>query len=257
MTRFILLILILLTVAAGACSSRKNKLDHRNMIPEKELTSIITDLYISDGLLTLPRIHHWYSPLDSLSTYNEVIVKHGYTKEAMDKTMKYYFIKNPKKLIKIYDEVLAVLSEMESRYQKEVTIMQSKISNLWSGPEFYSSFDSSEADSTDFDTNVGTSGVYALTFTVTVYPYDESVNPRLTAFTCHPDSIDTGKRHYIKTINYIKDGLPHTYYVTVNVLNRSDYHLRGLLYDYDNCQEGWGKHFTIEKIYYTYSSLAL
>jgi hypothetical protein len=257
MTRFILFILILFFVVTGACTSRKNKLDRRNLIPEKELTSIITDLYITDGLLTLPKINYSYPQLDSLSSYKEVIQKHGYTKETMDKTMKYYFVKNPKQLIKIYDQVLAVLSEMESRYDKEVTVLQARISNLWKGNDFYYFPDPSVSDSTNFDITVVNPGIYTLSFTVTLYPDDQSVNPRMTAYTCNPDSIETGKRHYIKTINYIKDGQPHTYSLKINAQKKSDYHIRGLLYDFDNCQRNPEKHLRIEKIFYTYTSVAL
>lgn len=257
MNRLNLSILILLSVVSFACSRRENKLDHRDMIPEKELTSILTDIYITDGLLSLPRINNLFPHLDSLPEYTKVIEKHGYTKETMDKTIKYYFVKKPKQLIKIYDQVLAILSEMESRYEKEVSLMQSKISNLWKGKELYLFPDPSVVDSTNFDMTVVMTGIYTLTFTLTLYPDDQSVNPRITAYQCNPDSIETGKRQYIRTMNYIKDGQPHTYSLTINVREKSDYHLRGLLYDYDNIQDDWGKHVKIEKIFYTYTSVAL
>jgi len=257
MNRFAFLILILFSVITGACSSRKNKLDRSNLIPEKELTSLITDLYITDGLLSLPEIRNWYPQIDSLSGYKEVLEKHGYTKKNMDKTMKYYFIKNPKKLIKIYDQVLATLSEMESRYTKEVTLMQNRASNLWRGKDFYSFPDSSAPDSTDFDITVNIPGTYTLSFTVTLYPDDQSVNPRITAYTCHPDSVETGKRQYIKTLNYIKDGQPHTYLLIIKAQKKSEYHLRGKLFSFDNCLDNWEKHLRIEKIFYTFTAGAV
>ena len=40
--------------------------------------------------------------------------------------MKYYFIKNPKKLIKIYDQVLGILSEMESLVEKEAVMAEAQ-----------------------------------------------------------------------------------------------------------------------------------
>ena len=114
MIRFSFLILIILSISLGSCSGRKNKLDKKNLIPEKELISILTDIHLADGLLALPRINSWASSLDSITSYYQVIEKHGYTKEIMDKTMKYYFLKEPKKLNKIYDQVLGRLSAMES-----------------------------------------------------------------------------------------------------------------------------------------------
>ena len=249
--RFTHLILILFIVFVLACTGRVNKLDSSNMIPEKELPSLITDLYLSDGLLSLVPIRNMYDKMDSTSCYREVIERHGYTKDAMDKTMKYYFIKKPKQLIKIYDQVLAKLSEMDSRFEKETSALQSKITNYWTGKSFYSFPDPSGKDSTHFEMTVPAAGLYKLTFTVTLYPDDQSLHSRITVYTCHPDSIETGERHYLKTLNYIKDGMPHTYVMYVKASNKSDFHLRGLLYDFDNYLDGRGKHLRIEKISYT------
>src|ERR1035437_8251380 len=107
--RFALLMLMMISLLTGSCSGRKNKLDDKNLIPEKELVSLLTDIHLADGLLTLPKINSWTSSLDSISTYYQVIEKHGYTKEIMDKTIKYYFINDPQKLNKIYDQVLGIL----------------------------------------------------------------------------------------------------------------------------------------------------
>jgi len=257
MIRFTLLILILFLLIAGSCSSRKNKLDRSNLIPEKELVPILTDVHIADGLLTLPKIHYWFSSLDSLSAYYDIIEKHGYSKETMDKTMKYYFIKNPRKLIKIYDQVLGILSEMESLVEKEAVLAEGRIENLWTGKKFYSFPDPSGTDSTRFDITLNRTGIYTLAFSATLFPDDQSVNPRMTAFLCHPDSIETRKRDYIETINYIKDGQPHTYTLIVNVPENITLHFRGWLYDFDNHPDEWEKHVRIENISITYTTAAV
>lgn len=257
MTRATILILILFSLIAGSCSGRKNKLDRRNMIPERELISVLTDLYITNGLLPLPKINHLYTAQDSISSYREVFEKHGYSKETFDKTMKYYFIKNPKQLIKIYDQALATLSEMEARFEKEVVVLQSRVSNLWTGKDFYLFPDLAGIDSTDFNITAGITGIYTISYTVTLYPDDQSVNPRMTAYTCNPDSIETGKRHYIPTINYIKDGQPHIYSININSGDKSRLHFRGLLYNFDNYPDESGKHLRIEKISFIYSSGAV
>jgi len=255
--RFTLLILILFSLTAGSCSSRKNKLERSNLIPEKKLVSILTDIYIADGLLILPKIHNLLYSLDSLSTYYQIIEKHGYTKETMDKTMKYYFIKNPKKLIMIYDQVLGILSEMESLFEKEVILEQERAKNLWRGKEFYSFPDPSGTDSALFNITLNRTGIYTLTFSATLFPDDQSLNPRITAYSCHPDSIDTGKRHYIETINYIKDGQPHTYTLEINVSENTTLHLTAWLYDFDNHPDDSEKHLRIEKISFTYTKVAV
>jgi hypothetical protein len=246
--RFALVIIIICSLLAGSCSGRKNKTDRRNLIPEKDLVPILTELYITDGLLTLTKVRSWFTPIDSVSTYYYVIEKHGYTKETMDKTMKYYFIKNPKGLIKIYDQVLSRLSEMESLTDKELFQTQGRIPNLWTAREYYSFPDPSGTDSANFDINIKSPGIYALKFTVTLFPDDQSLNTRLSLYTCHPDSIYTGKRKYYDTMNYIKDGQPHIYTLIITVPKNTTSGLSGCFYCFDNYFDEWGKHVIIDNI---------
>jgi hypothetical protein len=257
MTRFAFLILLIISLMNGSCSGRKNKLDKKNLIPEKELASILTDIHIADGLLFIPKISTRYYFIDSIDNYRLIIEKHGYTKEAMDRTMKYYFIENSKKLSKIYDQVLGILSETESRVAKELIIEKPHPENLWPGKDFYSFPDLSGKDSTMFDINLNRTGFYSLTFTVSIFPDDQSSKPGLTLYTCNPDSIDTGKRRYIKTVHYLKDGRPHTYIQTIPVQERKAIHLRGWLYDFDNPSLSLKKHVKIENISLTFSSAAV
>lgn len=250
----ILLIVALAAMAGMSCSSRKNKIDRSEKIPEKDLTSIIADIYITDGVLTMPSVHRLNIPNDSLGAYKDVIEKHGYTKEAMDKTMRFYFIKKPKKLIKIYDKVLAKLSELESVYDREASIILTRTSNLWKGEDFYIFPDPSGTDSTNFDIRIPYPGKYIISFTATLYPDDQTSGTRMIAYTCHPDSLITGKKHYINTFGYIKDGHPHYYYYTINALDVSHMRVRGRLYDFDNYPEKSGMHLVIEKISFTSTS---
>lgn len=252
MSRVTLLIFILVPLIAGSCSGRKNKLDQKNLIPEKELVSILTDIHLADGLLTLPRIQTWFYSIDSISSYYYIIERKGYSKEIMDKTMKYYFMNEPKRLMEIYDEVLGKLSEMESLIEKELSLSALRMLNLWTGNEIYFFPDPSGADSTQFDIPLKFSGDYTLTFSATLFPDDQSLNPRMEAYTCHPDSIKTGKRKFIKALNYIKDGQTHTYSFIFNVPKKSTLHLRGWLYDFDNFSDEWEKHVIIKNISFTF-----
>jgi hypothetical protein len=165
-------ILFIIAFAALSCSHPKVQLDNNKLIPEKELISILIDIHITDGLLALPRINTTYSILDSITTYYHVIEKHGYTKDMMDKTMKYYFIKDPKRLNKIYDIVLERLSEMESRIEKRSYVEQARLSNLWPGKDFYAA-PSTGNGSAGFDITLSKQGFYRLAFTTTVYPDDQ------------------------------------------------------------------------------------
>jgi hypothetical protein len=257
MIRLVFLILITMSLIISSCESRRSKIDRKNLIPENELVSILTDIYLTDGLIGMPRIAMKYSPFDSISTYNHIIDEHGYTKEIMDNSMKYYFIKDTKKLIKIYDKVLGILSEMESRVRRDIEKTKPETGKLWPGPDFYSFPDPSGTDSAFFDISFTKPGSYTLTAKVTLFPGDQSLNPRLTAFTCHPDSIETGKREYIQPVYYLKDGHEHQYSLTFTVPLKTTMHVRGCFYDFSNNPDDWGKHLVIRNIDVTYSLVAI
>jgi hypothetical protein len=254
MSRILIHILLILTVVSASCSARKNKLETKNLIPEKELISLLTDIHIADGLLALPRINAKYSSLDSISTYYLIIEKHGYTKERFENTMKYYFIKNPKRLNKIYDQVLGNLSEMDTRVQKESFQDVARNANLWRGNEFYAMPSRGNKDSTAFGLRLPKAGFYTLAFTVTLYPDDQSFNPEAYVYSVSADSADSGKRRYLKSVQYLKDGRPHLYYLTLNVSENANLYLGGWLLYYENRHEGTWTHFIIDNISLTVSS---
>lgn len=257
MTRYTFLLLVLILMTAGACSSRNQKLDRKTIIPKKDLTSIISDVYITDGLMTIPKIRYFYDASDSLSSYKNVIEKHGYTKEDMDHTIEYYYIKDPKALIEIYEQVLATFSEMETRYEKEIGIMQSHSLNLWTGDMTYSLPDPAGNDSASFDIAVKLQGAFILSFTATVYPEDESVNPGFRAYVINPDSLSTGKKRYLNEVKYFKDGQPHDYNIRINCSDKPNHNLIGLFYDIDNNPDYSGSRLIIENISYSLTSVAL
>jgi len=254
MIRFILIILIIFSLFIESCTGRKNKPDHSELIPDKDLISIISEVYLADGLLTIPKIHHWFSPGDSILPYYQVIEKYGYSKETMDKTMKYYMINKPEKLTKIYDMALGVLSEMGSYFEIEIQEEAKRNRNLWRGRRFYSFPVPASTDSACFLIKLPIRAIYTLDFSATRYPDDQSVNPRITVFLCNADSLETGKKQYIKTLGYIKDGHPHTYSLTVEVPDKTSAYFSGCFLDMDNHPDQAYKHARFDNISITYTT---
>jgi len=209
--KYISVILISVSVIAGSCTGRKNKIEHKNLIPEDELITILTEVYIASGVLTLPRVSNLYASTDTLSAYARIVEQHGYTQEKMDRTIRFYFIKNPKKMIKIYDNVLGRLSEMDSRIGKEAPLLRSDLLNLWSGDFSFSIPDPSFNDRNHINFQIPVSGMYSIKYTLTVYPDDQSINPRLGLYIFNTDSIATGKKYYFPSLPFPKDGRPHAY----------------------------------------------
>jgi hypothetical protein len=247
MTRIKLFTIIMFLFTVTACSSRKNKLEKSDLIPEKDMISIIKDIYLANGLLNLPTVHRWYSPTDSLATYREVIGKYGYTKDAMDQTLKFYFVRKPKNLVKIYDQVLGQLSALDSRIEKTLNQIEARAANYWKGsdPVIYPALDN--GDSTYFSVIIKP-GAYTFTYTLTLYPDDCSFSPRMSAWYFHRDSVGIGKRHFINTPCYVKDGLPHTYVNNIVIPGKAFVVLRGYLYNFENYPPEFNKHLRFEKI---------
>lgn len=257
MTRLTLLLLIMISLIAGSCSGNKNNQAGKNLIPEKDLISILSDVYIADGLLSLPNIRTRYASYDSVTTYIHVIESHGYTKTSMDKTMEYYFIKNPQKLIEIYDKVLADLSQKESLIEKEVLLTSTHRENQWPGKEFYFFSGTSFDNYACFNTKLWKKGTYTLRFSATVFPDDQSMHPGLDGFVCNPDSIITGKRSYIESIDYIKDGRQHSYSISIKVPEKTTLYFSGSLYNFENNPEYCEIHAEFQNISLSYLETSL
>lgn len=241
----IFIVILAVFIASVSCFKRKTEVERNNLIEQDQMIDILTDLYITDGLLILPLVHHWYEPKDSIAAYRDVIESHGETKEDFDRTIKFYFVKKPKQLMKMYEQVLARLSEMESRYDQETARFQAQVGKMWKGKETLT-----QTDTTVFNIKNDFWNIYYLSFTATVLPEDQSVNPRPVIFTVHPDSALSGTRHYVNTINYIKDGLPHRYVYQINDPNKSRLLLMGNLFAKDN--NPVEQHFLIEEISLSY-----
>jgi len=248
MTRFILSIIIIFPLLIGSCTSRKGKVDKKDLVPEKELVSIIKEVYLADGLLSLPNVRRQFLDLDSIAAYSSIIAKHGYTKEIMDKTLKYYFYTDPKRLIAVYDQVLGIFSEQESIFEKESLVAQRAMNSYWNGKDHYYLPGPAGNDSTLFNIRLNGQGIYSLTLTVILFTDDQSLNPGISAYTCHPDSADTGRKKYLKKMNFIRDGLPHTYTLIIKVPVKTNLRVKGQLFDFDNNPQNVENHVILENI---------
>jgi hypothetical protein len=249
MRRYILPVLIAFSVLAFSCSGRKNKAEHKDIIPEKDLISILTDVHMADGLLTLPRINYLFSSGDTLSSYIDIIEKYGYTKDQMDRTMRFYFIKRPKKLVKIYDKVLGGISELESRVSSELPAFYgNREVNVWPGKSFYSIPDPRGRDTAWFDFPVDFVGIYNLKFTLTIYLDDQSVDPHNGVYFLHSDSTGNEKRIYFPEVHYLKDGKPHNYSILLKQDLSTPLRLRGWFVDQENQAPFIERHITVDNI---------
>jgi hypothetical protein len=231
----IMLMTVFIILITGACLNKiESEADNKNLIPEKAFITILTDAYLADGLLTIPQLHDKFSNRDSVSTYIDIIEGHGYTYDAMNRTLKYYFIKKPKNMIRIYDEVLGKLSEMESRNELELLAVTPAAKNLWTGKPLYELNDTAGISSADFSITVNPNITFFFEFSVTIFPDDKTYNPCLISWYNNADSAETGKRTYLLPVKYIKDGRPHIYRVIDKVNFTYPVVFKGSLMNFEN-----------------------
>ncbi len=246
--RNILPLMLAFSIVIGSCTGRKSKAEHRDLIPENDLVEILRDVHLTDGLLSMPGINYKYSFGDSISSYIDVIESHGYTKQQMDRTMRFYFVKRPKKLVSVYDKVLGSLSALESRIDKEIPGFRSNAQNLWTGKDYYSFPDPFGKNPESLDIPLVYLESYNIRFTMTLFPSDCTGNPRPDLYLSHTDSLGNEKKIYFSALPYIKDGYPHTY--TIHSTNKlpPPVRLRGWFINQDESSMERERNYTVSNI---------
>ena len=228
-----------------SCTGSIDNPSKKGLIPEKKLTSLLTEIQLANGLISNAFIQDWVPKLDS-TTYNYIAEKHGYTKETIDKTLHYYFLKKPKKLVDIYEKAQATLSEMESLLDKQIKLEAEKKANIWTGERSYY-YPVSEKN-VDFEISIFGSDSYMLKFTATLFPDDQSINAKAKLFAVRADSVLSGRRFFFETPNYIKDGRPHDYEIKITVEQYRSMILKGSLYDITNNITERQRHISFENV---------
>ncbi|MDX9812157.1 MAG: DUF4296 domain-containing protein [Bacteroidales bacterium] len=251
--RIVLAVLVTLLLVSESCTSRKGKAEHKDLIPEEDLIPILTDLYLTDGILSIPKIRLHYQQVDSLAPYKDIIAGHGYDMETMDRTMKFYFVRKPKKLIRIYDRVLSRLSTMESEYMSLMPEVSERKGDLWEGRSFYHLPGLAASDTGNLSTLIRRQGNYTLQYTLTIFPDDRIPAPSIGLYFCSPDSLDTGKRYYYHGFPYLGDGRPHRYVAVMRLETSQPMVLRGWFVDMKGLSSDTSAHHIVEDISLTYS----
>ncbi len=249
MNRYTIVALCTLLILSCSCSSRRSKAGHKDIIPERDLIMILTDVHLADGLLNVGETRKLYSSDDDLSIYREIFEGYGYSEEIMDKTLRFYFMKRPKKLVRIYDRVLGRLSVMEARLEHETPLHAKRDeSSLWDGESIYWLPPGRENDTAWFEFPIISPGRYTLTFHMTIYPDDETIDPVCGIFISPADTLQPEKRDYFATIPFLKDGQTRYYRLTKRVTGDQPQMIKGWFVNYEN-QRPATRHMRVENIY--------
>ena len=97
---------------------KANGLTHHSGKSAVRGTKIITEIHITDGILTLNKIRRNLAKKDSVNYYNLILDNYGYSREDFDTSI-YFYSKNINEYDEIYKEVLNRINEMETNLQEE------------------------------------------------------------------------------------------------------------------------------------------
>lgn len=98
-------------------SCQKNKVPDY-VIPPEDMTSILVDIHLTDGMLSSSKIRRDFAEKDSANIYNILLHNYGYNRKDFDTSL-YYYIKNLTLYDKIYNDVLNQLNEMETQLKEQ------------------------------------------------------------------------------------------------------------------------------------------
>lgn len=246
---------VAILLACYSCVSPKDRTEHEDLIPEKTFVAILTDIYLANGVLTIPEVRRDYSQRDSILNYIDVIAEYGYSYEEMNNTVNYYFTSKPKKLIRIYDQVIGSLSEKEASMQEEIIRQQTQASMAETKYNVYLFPDTNPTENPGIIIDIPSPGTFTITLSVTLYPDDPSYNPRFTAWLVDADSLETGRKKWLPDIRYIKDGHPHQYVYTETVNEKRPMAVRTVLFEYENNIAEIDRHAIIEILYTNFTPM--
>ncbi len=239
-----LLLMVLLLIAAVGCGGRKS---NGGLIPRSDLVPILADIYLADGLMTLPEVQMRHAMKDSIEIYDEVLEGHGYTREQLDNTMRHFFDSRPRRLERIHDEVLAKLSEKESRLVAEMQMQDSLRTNYWVGEELYTFPPLHREFDVLFEMLLPETGLYRLTLTATIFRDDQSLNPRISLYFIDYLDDETVKIP-IEEVPLIRDGQPHNYEIFIDFDDETIPVIRGRLFNHDRQELPWEKRGQVTNI---------
>jgi hypothetical protein len=226
----IIIAFLFILSASSGCGDKSAK----GLIPEKDFTAILSDSYLANGLLSMPEIRNKFPKKDSTSNYADIIKSHGYTYEQMEKTLNYYFMDNPKQLVRIYDMISVNLNAIELKVtadqQKEIFKITEKTKK-----DFHFMLPDPELKrKPGFSFDIYPPGMFTHVFSVTVYPDDQSYHPSYIVWYSASEGPDAGKIKYLQEFRYIKDGWPHTFTVKGRIEGTGKSTLGGFYFDYGN-----------------------
>ena len=218
------------------------------IIPEDKLVEILTDTYLTTGMMDVPAMRETWGQRDSILNYIDVIRSHGYTYEQLVATLRYYIKDKPKKLSKIYDRVTGNLLALEIKVENERVEVDSIPDNLWAGKAEYIFPGEFPRDSIWFDIPAEAPGEYVLSADILLYEDDGSFNPRVTVYFLTSDSLGVEVRNDWDEVRLEKNGQIQKIEARKTIETVGNTRIRGWLMNHSAREGIWQKHAIVSNI---------
>jgi hypothetical protein len=225
-----------------------------NVIPEKDMISILVNIYLTDATITSPQLRPIYFGKDTIDYYAKTLSKVGYTSAQFDSSLNYY-AKNPKQLDAIYDKVIIELSKKQTELvqaSKADSVVIDTLKNLWTLKANYKLKLDSLGDFIIFEIPVVGLGTYTFNYNLLIFPDDESLNPQSKIYFYYDNKSENGNISNYTVTPYTKDGKKREIKTVMNLKNSLVTHLKGVLLDYNNTNKNFKSHANVTNIRVTY-----
>lgn len=247
-------LLIITPLLTTGCFNREKAPKPSGMISRSELTTILTEMYLADGLLNNPAIRKIHENKDSIENYMDIITLHGFTKNQFDETIEYLFLHKPKIMEEVYEDVLVNLSKLEADNQQAREEERTGLNkNLYTGKNNYSLPNEGVNARVELDIPLDKPGRYILKARILLYEDDQTENPHISLWYWYDDGTEEGHIEPWDTVGLAKTGRSKLFTLSKEMDDTLATHLRGYLFNHTDKQGHWEKHGQISNISLNYS----
>jgi Domain of unknown function (DUF4296) len=246
-------ILLIFPFFLGACGGIS--VEKSGIIPEKKLVPFLCDLHLVNAYVSSVPLKDEFRMIDSAGLYQPVFEKYGISQKKFEHTMNYYS-RYPEKFEGIYELVIKELTEKEVQVSREPLRPGQQQDNLWDKKKNWRFPEEGERSGLDFKIPLKGLGTYTIQVKIRIFPDDQTVNPRLSAYFWLDDGTSTGIRELFQEQKYNKDGQMTSYSITHYLGNTRFIYLKGKILDHDSVNVSWKMHLLIDdiKVIYTPTS---
>jgi hypothetical protein len=112
------LVMIILAFSISACAEKEELHIPEGILDKEQMVRVMTDIYIIDAATNLQNFQGITMPADPRVSYEKFLKKDNATYGDFNRSYEFY-LKHPKELSEIYNEVLNELSRQQAEHSKK------------------------------------------------------------------------------------------------------------------------------------------